>query len=718
GPDAPQVRWLGMNYEARQNAESAARILKDFRFGSVRMWSEFRQLPYQGFRDAPRFRKNNFFVMMCLGLHDAAPGYLVPLDFTIWKDNLRREATRMRGQIDCYEVLNETNIWSGRVPVKEPDKHEEMTPAANARVIKAAAETLREIDPAIKIAGPASCHTDVNWTASVLKNGAAAHLDYITEHPYRELPELPDYEDDIASLKAAAARYRENFPLIASEAGERGIAIFPDEEIPDCERERVAFNTRMMLVALANGYEQYHHFSFDGGGSGTSWNVVLTGNPENETLSRPAPVLYALRAAADILGNFKPAGRVRLGGNYRCYLFDNGAHRIAALWKWNGNPVKFTLPENVSANASAADARSAAFSAFDVMGNPLDLASLTLSGQPVWLETELSAAELGNVLQRAALTDGANFPEARLVVTGEREFGIEITNPDGVPLSGKIRLLTPGIALGETIAFDNIPAEGKRVVRFSALAKISTTPRPFEAAISVPGKGERKTHFNLQAVLAPRVKRPLQIDGDLADWPPDSVFAKLDTQNAVATGKGDASVLMKLNAMLRLAWDEDFLYVAVETDKPDCVAQKISPASLWAGDGLQIAFDPLRNAPPNLAHYQDDDYEFSVGMFGGAPLVFMHAAAAARYDSVDKALGPVPHVRRAIRCADGKTTWELAFPRLLVSPFRLQANNAMRFSLLVNCNDGQQRVGWLELTPGIAQSPKRPGLFIDLVLLD
>ncbi|MPN26033.1 hypothetical protein SDC9_173455 [bioreactor metagenome] len=95
----------------------------------------------------------------------------------------------------------------------------------------------------------------------------------------------------------------------------------------------------------------------------------------------------------------------------------------------------------------------------------------------------------------------------------------------------------------------------------------------------------------------------------------------------------------------------------------------------------------------------------------------MHCAAAARHDSVDKSLGVVPHVRSAIRTANGKTVYELAFPRLLVSPFRLQPDSAMRFNVIVNVNDGKERVGWLELTPGIGQQPKRPGLFTDLVLL-
>lgn len=60
-----------------------------------------------------------------------------------------------------------------------------MTPEANAEAIRAAAEVLREADPAAKVAGPASCHTDIPWTDNVLAKGAADALSIITEHPYR-----------------------------------------------------------------------------------------------------------------------------------------------------------------------------------------------------------------------------------------------------------------------------------------------------------------------------------------------------------------------------------------------------------------------------------------------------------------------------------------------------------------------------------------------------
>ena len=116
---------------------------------------------------------------------------------------------------------------------------------------------------------------------------------------------------------------------------------------------------------------------------------------------------------------------------------------------------------------------------------------------------------------------------------------------------------------------------------------------------------------------------------------------------------------------------------------------------------------------PNLCAYEFMNRKTSFSAF----LRRIDRAAAALYDSVDKQLGVVPAVKSAVRVENGRTVYELAFPRLLVSPFRLQAGSAMRFSVLVNVNNGKGRAGWLELTPGIGQTPKLPGNFIDLILL-
>lgn len=701
-----QLTRLGINYDSRQNAETAIAMLKDFRFGAVRMWSDFRNLPTHGFRDVPFFHRNGFRVMMCVGMLGAdVPRFLAPADWSDWKSRLALAAAGVKGMVDSYEIFNESNIWGGRTRVTDPAKHREMTPEANAEAIRAAEEVLKKVDPAALVAGPASCHTDISWTDNVLAKGAVEALSIITEHPYRALPELPDYAEDLVTLRKLADRRRPGLILVASEAGERGVALPRGEQIAEWERSRAAYNTRMMLIAFAYGVKEFHHFSMDQTACGTGWSMILAGNPATGDLARPAPVMFALRNAADRLEEAVPAGRVRLGSDYRGYLFDRGDRRVAVLWKWNGKPVRASLPEACAGKVTV----------FDFMGTRQNGLTLELDEFPVYLETAAAVDELKQWI--GALELGGTRPlDAALEVSGESSFRIRLFNGSNRPVSGRVKVLTPNVVKGVTEReFPAIPAEESRSVEFQTVTGITPTDRPFELEVIPAGGAARRVRFNLRSILVPKLANAPSVDGRDREWS-KMIPLRLTSAQAVRlapwTPQED-----RIQAEMRLGWDENYLYLVVAVDKADVVESAVGPSGLWSGDSLQIAFDPLRNATKDLQGYQDDDYEFAVGLWQGKPVVYMLRAAAALYDSVDKQLGVVPSVKSAIRVENGRTVYELAFPRLLVSPFRLQAGSAMRFSLLVNVNNGRGRAGWLELTPGIGQTPKQPGNFIDLVLL-
>ena len=701
-----QLSRLGINYDSRQNAETAIAMLKDFRFGAVRMWSDFRNLPTHGFRDVPFFHRNGFRVMMCVGMLGAdVPRFLVPADWSDWKNRLAQAAAGVKGMVDSYEIFNESNIWGGRTRVADPAKHREMTPEANAEAIRAAAEVLKKVDPAAKVAGPASCHTDITWTDNVLAKGGAEALSIITEHPYRALPELPDYAEDLVTLRKLADRWRPGLVLVASEAGERGVALPRGEQIGEWERSRAAYDTRMMLIAFAHGVEEFHHFSMDQSACGTGWSMILMGNPATGGLTRPAPVMFALRNAADRLEQAVPAGRVRLGSDYRCYLFDRGDRRAAVLWKWNGKPAAASLPATCAGKVTI----------FDFMGTRQNGLRLELDEFPVYLESTASVEKMREWIEALEL-GGTRSLDAALEVSGRNSFRIRLFNGSNRPVSGRVKVLTPNVVKGNAERdFPAIPAEESRSVEFRTVSGITPSDRPFELEIVPAGGAARKVSFNLRSLLVPKLAKAPAVDGRWVEWT-KAVPIQLSSAQAVKlapwTPQED-----QIRAKLCLGWDDDFLYLAVAVDKASAVESPVGPSGLWNGDSLQIAFDPLRNATKELPGYQDDDYEFSAGLWQGKPVVYMHRAAAALYDSVDKQLGVVPSVKAAVRVENGQTVYELAFPRLLVSPFRLQAGAAMRFSLLVNVNNGSGRAGWLELTPGIGQTPKQPGNFIDLVLL-
>jgi hypothetical protein len=304
---------------------------------------------------------------------------------------------------------------------------------------------------------------------------------------------------------------------------------------------------------------------------------------------------------------------------------------------------------------------------------------------------------------------------ASLVITGPQSFGIKLQNDAGRPQTGRIEILTPGIVTSAAqVAFDAIEPESATVIDFKTSQTIGPVQRPIKVRVIADGSSPRTWDFDLRSMLVPHTDHALTVDGDLSDWPADAAAMPMV---GVVKLNGWQTAQDQLASNVRLAWDENYLYLAVVSNKADNVQNPISTSALWKGDGIQIAFDPLHNALPGTLGYQDDDFEFAAGRFKDQPVVYMYHASAVRYDSVDKPLGLVPNVQCAIRTQGGQTVYELAFPRLLVSPFRLQANATMRFDVIQNINNGKARVGWLELTPGIGQMPKQPGQFMDMVLI-
>lgn len=77
---------------------------------------------------------------------------------------------------------------------------------------------------------------------------------------------------------------------------------------------------------------------------------------------------------------------------------------------------------------------------------------------------------------------------------------------------------------------------------------------------------------------------------------------------------------------------------------------------------------------------------------------------------------PVRLIRGTMAQTNRAALYEIQFAPRAVSPFKLKAESSMRFNLIVNLHDGKQRIGWLELAPGIGQY-KNPGEFMDLLLL-
>ena len=702
----PVVRRFGINVSSTRshNLDVTIDMMKTFRLGYARVWLS----QGYGFDAVKDFHDAGIGVLFCLdNVLRGKEAFFLPKDYASWQSFLAQKISQVRGMVDVYEILNEPNIWSGRSTNPAPDRLDVVTPDTVARCIIATADTIRAADPNALIAGPDSCGTAVPWIETVLsKPGVAQRLDIISEHPYRQLPELPDYAEDMQSLQKMARRHNPNYRFFSTEAGRVFPSAYPDNRILPACVINTARDIRNGIIGFANGVEAYFHFAMGDGHCQTAWGCLRPGNGDNHNTAMPSLYLYAVRAAADHLEDGTPAGQVRLGANVRCYLFDLGTHRVAVLWKWNGKPetIRFGSTD--------------ALKAFDFMGSRLDGNAFTLNECPIYLESKLPAKQLADLIANAQMTLSDKAFRAAVTIPAPDRFAVRITNLTAHPLSGTVTVQTPGLVSGpQTIPFDNIPAETTDTVEFRTGSPISMTPTTLRLLVDVPALNQRETLTEpLRALFVPRATSPITIDGSLDDWQ-DTPPITLTSRNAVQNVPW-SDAMKRATVDFRCRWDDSRLYLAFLVRKDGFhPVDTLGEAATWQGDGIQLALDTIANAPKGTAGYQDDDFEYSLSLFQGKPMLMRQAGSASTYDSLPKPLGRTDQGDCAIRQTPDGVVYELALPPISISPFRLVPGAATRFSFIVNLNDGNQRIGWLELTPGIGQSPKRPAQFLDLILL-
>ena len=201
------------------------------------------------------------------------------------------------------------------------------------------------------------------------------------------------------------------------------------------------------------------------------------------------------------------------------------------------------------------------------------------------------------------------------------------------------------------------------------------------------------------------------------DWSKAAVVAGKPCKFGIGPKPGDA-------LEVRLVWNRSGLTMRVVVEKDGFNPEGDLEMSTWQGDGLQIAFDTMKNAQKGGSGYDDEDFEYDIAMFKGKPLVYRRRASLAYHDSLHKPLGVVDDVALDIERDGRKTVYLIRFSPQSVSPFRLNEGESMRFAVLANLADGEirpgrfgrdSRYGALETAPGVER--KRPYDFQEMVLV-
>jgi len=685
------IKRFSADIVAKRNIQFSLPYLKTFGIGSVRVWTTYcpwgsENGEFIGLRDIPMLDQEGMWILLNVSLTDL--WRRVPKDMSETIKLWRKGISPVASMVDCFEILNEANIWTNRKP--DP-AYEDMSSSSYVRVLKAGSQLFKELNPDALIAGPATCHTDVSFTAGVFAAGGGEFLDVVSEHPYRELPELPDFDADIQALRKVVA----GKPIYSTECGRQFPAIMRDNQPSEFYQDKLAEIVRLHLIAFGCGNELYTNFAWEVRPVGMAWQFFMGGSPNNNGMPRPAPVLYATRAMADVLGDAPTLGRIRLGHEYRAYLFQKDSKRIVALWKHIGSPSTIDL-STIPAKTEL----------LDMMGNPLDITHAPLSQFPVYIITEASEEVLRSCFTDLDLEDSGNPVSADLQVLALKKAGVKITNLRNRAVSGSV-------TLADQKKQFSLGPEEVGLVDFYLTDAITTTPRMMSAMVDTGAGGKPlQVTKDLHAMFAGYTGKDLTIDGDLSDWPKaDSTELNYTNSVRYIDWTDDEK---KVNAKVQTAWNENNLYVAVTVYKQGFYPTE--KQSVWEGDGLQIAFDTTCNSKKGVG-YEDDDFEYGIALQNGKAEVYRRQASSASHDSLAKEIGKLDgnEVNACIMQYPDRQVYELAFGRRSVSPFRLGAGNIMKWDLIVNMSNGKQRIGYLEITPGIGKD-KDPYQFIPLLL--
>lgn len=171
--------------------------------------------------------------------------------------------------------------------------------------------------------------------------------------------------------------------------------------------------------------------------------------------------------------------------------------------------------------------------------------------------------------------------------------------------------------------------------------------------------------------------KQINIDGQLDDWDQwQYSYILLPEEEASVSHFSAYAGPDDLSVILWLAWSADGLYMAAEvTDDKHVLIPGIHS---WQGDCIQLAIGTNNVFAP----------EMSLNSDGGI------------FKTTADSYGDVSAVQFQTSVSDTKVVYEAFFPWAVLTGTR--PAEYLPFCILFNENDGDGRIGWIELAPGIA----------------
>ena len=434
--------------------------------------------------------------------------FLPPME--AWQRFAGEIASRFRGKIPFYEIMNEPNLM--------------MDPVTYLTYLAAATEAIRRADPAAKIVGICSTGdlgADTgSFFAESVKKGALKYCDIVSFHPYQapHLASLIRADDQIRDLKRQlAAAGHPGVPLWNSELyylnghigkGFRSGCVHPEDVVKRALTDLGEGIHRSILIHASQLFQ-------------SATPHLETSTWRNNTFI-PNSLFVAYNALARLFDGASPVRKFQYPNGVVCYLFRREDSAIAALWNYSER-------QGIHVDLSG-------FRVMDLFGNPEKSGEKELKASP-FLLTLPGRSE--NVF--AARLEKLSFRLARPITTGElaRRVGnrlfLNLYNDSDRELHGTAGLHGGGLIAERPIRF-SVPSNGRR------LLELPIRIGQGEKTELVLYLGGHFFHYPLKIVENQFVRKKFEmknVSGKI-DWDGRHIILEaeiLDSTNAGPTGK-------------------------------------------------------------------------------------------------------------------------------------------------------------------------------------
>ncbi len=582
----------------------------------------------------------------------------------------------------------------------------------------------------------------INYIDLFLKYGGGEYCDIIGIHPYRGRPEEPDLDGDIAAMIGMLDRHNVKKDIWFTEGIYHNNYVLPSYKL-DSHRgcssdhfrtgdfsyhigwgEKIAFAYTMRSWIITLKYGDRVKMSVD-------WVFGRYSALDHELT--PTVKAFAPNTLKHLLCMADYQNDLGFGREVRGYMFQDDQKRpIAAIWTYNfliDSGEEKGLELNIASLPRDIEILDCFGATIQRPANNL----ITLSSFPVFVRGSAKSLAKLNAAFKETTIVSKNFKQTFMSVNAtelnEREFTLKNMQPYRA-ISGQLKLTVDG----RPVFSDKIQVAGGQAWQksFSIGARKGKVQMAEIQAEFTDTEGGKPEVFSTssESLAAIKATKPIAIDGDLADWPRDSMvqleprfksfmpYLSDQKKKRELTEKYPQGIPWKgegdLSAKLLLAWDADNLYIAfdVTDDKLETADQL---ASAWMGDSIQLYFDCWADAAGKYTRGFDiNDQVFDLWPHDNQAV--LRRAFAPEQQLGFLKTGVVEKAKTAFKKTPAGYVVEMAIPAHDIFPVKLFKGSVFGFAAIVNDRDVGFRHQGLVTTPQGTEPYPNPHLYPTVIL--